>query len=114
MTNVYPAVTISGVVTSFIPLTTTYTPTPSCTEQYRLNGRSLVAFDPGYGLDIDSEVVCAPSAVTTWWEQGRFGHGDDADHTAVSIGPLTCPDEWSTVVTSVKDVSSTQLMCCPS
>ncbi|KAI1498314.1 hypothetical protein F5X99DRAFT_393968 [Biscogniauxia marginata] len=114
MEDLYPAETTSGVVTSFIPLTSVFTPTAECTSYFRLNGPSLVAFDPGYGLDIDTNVRCLPSAVTTWWEQGRFGDAGDGDHTAVSIGPLTCPNEWSTVASSVKDGSSTLAMCCPS
>ncbi|KAI0016764.1 hypothetical protein F4780DRAFT_661830 [Xylariomycetidae sp. FL0641] len=110
----YPAETSHDVVTSFLPLTTTYTPSPSCSGVYRLNGPSLVAFDPGYGVDIDPSVQCAPPVMTTWWEQGRFGNGDQEGHTAVSIGPLICPDEWSTVASSVKDKTSTLAMCCPS
>ncbi|KAI1490880.1 hypothetical protein F5X96DRAFT_512519 [Biscogniauxia mediterranea] len=113
MTNIYPAETLSGTVTSFIPLTTIFTPTAGCTEFFRLNGPSLVAFDPGYGLDIDIDVRCLPSAVTTWWEQGLFGDASDGTHTAVSIGPLICPDKWATVASSIKDSSSTLAMCCP-
>lgn len=114
MTSLYPAETNSGVVTSWIPLTTVFTPSASCTSQFRLDGPSLVAFDPGYGLDIDSNAECAPPAVTTWWEQGRLGGGDGNGHTAVSIGPLTCPDEWTTVASSTSQGSSTAFMCCPS
>lgn len=113
MTTVYPAVTSNGAVTSFVPLTTTFTPSTGCSEYFRLNGPSLVAFDPGYGLDIDTNVRCLPSAVTTWWEQGRLG-GDDEGHTAISLGPLVCPDEWRTVASSIDDKSSTLAMCCPS
>lgn len=113
MTAVYPAVTSNGDVTSFIPLTTLFRPSSKCSEYFRLNGPSLVVFDPGYGLDIDSDVRCVPSAVTTWWEQARLGFNGD-DHTAISIGPLTCPYEWETVATSVENGSSTLAMCCPS
>ncbi|KAI1130983.1 hypothetical protein F5Y10DRAFT_99933 [Nemania abortiva] len=113
MTTLYPAVTSSGGVISFIPLTTTFTPSAECSGYFRLNGPSLVAFDPGYGLDIDTDVICVPSAVTTWWEQARLGVNGD-DHTAISIGPLTCPYKWETVATSIENGSSTVAMCCPS
>ncbi|KAI1409709.1 hypothetical protein F5Y13DRAFT_203117 [Hypoxylon sp. FL1857] len=113
MTTLYPAVTSSGAVTSFVPLTTIFTPSDGCSGYFRQNGPSLVAFDPGYGLDIDPDVRCLPSAVTTWWEQGRLG-GDSGGHTAISLGPLVCPYEWQTVVTSIEDTSSTLAMCCPS
>ncbi|KAF1951066.1 hypothetical protein CC80DRAFT_216566 [Byssothecium circinans] len=68
-----PAETNSGEVTSWIPLSSVYTPSAGCESIFRLNGPSLVAFDPGYGLDINTAVKCAPSAVTTWWEQARLG-----------------------------------------
>ncbi|KAI0965894.1 hypothetical protein F4678DRAFT_310512 [Xylaria arbuscula] len=113
MTTLYPAATSDGAVTSFLPLTSLFTPSAECSDYFRLNGPSLVAFDPGYGLDIDPQVRCVPSAVTTWWEQGRLGVNDD-DHTAISLGPLVCPYEWKTVATSVEDKSSTVAMCCPS
>ncbi|KAI3324154.1 hypothetical protein HD806DRAFT_61599 [Xylariaceae sp. AK1471] len=113
MTQLYPAETSSGVVTSFIPLTTVFTHSVDCSSYFRKNGPSLVAFDPGYGLDIDSNVRCVPSAVTTWWEQGLFGESNDEGHTAVSLGPLMCPDAWATVVSSIKNGISTHAMCCP-
>jgi hypothetical protein len=106
------AQTRNGEVTSWIPLTTTFTPSAGCESVFRLNGPSLVAFDPGYGLDIDSGVRCVPPAVTTWWEQARLGVGGD-EHTAISIQPLTCPYEWTTVGTYTED-KTTQIMCCPS
>ncbi|KAF2084082.1 hypothetical protein K490DRAFT_49939 [Saccharata proteae CBS 121410] len=109
----YTAETISGEVTQYIPLTTTWTASSDCSRSFRQDGPSLVAFDPGYGLGIDSAVICQPPAVTTWWNQGLLG-GGAADHTAVSIMPMTCPAGWSTVVTSVKDGVSTLAMCCPS
>jgi hypothetical protein len=83
-------------VTSWIPLTSIFTPSSRCESIFRLNGPSLVAFDPGYGLDINTAVKCAPSAVTSWWEQARLGVGGD-EHMALSIQPLTCPHLWTTV-----------------
>ncbi|KAF2442019.1 hypothetical protein P171DRAFT_487282 [Karstenula rhodostoma CBS 690.94] len=100
-------------VTSWIPLTAVFTPSSGCESAFRLNGSSLVAFDPGYGLDIDPAVKCVPSAVTTWWEQARLGVGG-SEHTALSIQPLTCPYLWTTVATFIKDSTTTQIMCCPS
>ncbi|KAE8353758.1 hypothetical protein BDV28DRAFT_132534 [Aspergillus coremiiformis] len=111
--TLYPAETNGDTVTSFIPLTTAWPSSSGCASYFRLNGPSLMAYDPGYGLDIDKNVVCAPPAVTTWWEQGLLG-GGRAQHTAVSIGPLTCPEDFSTVVSSIKNGSSTLAMCCPS
>jgi hypothetical protein len=101
-------------VTSWIPLTAVFTPPPGCESTFRLIGDPgsgvLMAFDPGYGLDVDTAVKCAPSAVTTWWEHGRLGENEK---TRVSIQPLTCPYLWTTVATMVRDSSTTQAMCCP-
>lgn len=112
-TTLYPPETDGGTVTSFIPLTTAWASSSGCESYFRLNGPSLMAYDPGYGLEIDKDVRCAPPAVTTWWEQGLLGGGGEY-HTAVSIGPMTCPEAFSTVVTSAKDGTSTLAMCCPS
>ncbi|RHZ72042.1 hypothetical protein CDV55_106432 [Aspergillus turcosus] len=111
--TLYPAETNAGTVTSFIPLTTAWPSSSGCGSYFRLDGPSLMAYDPGYGLAIDTNVICAPPAVTTWWEQGLLDGGNQY-HTAVSIGPMTCPEAFSTVVTSVKDGISTLAMCCPS
>ncbi|KAL4745270.1 hypothetical protein BDW72DRAFT_61896 [Aspergillus terricola var. indicus] len=110
--TLYPAETNGDEVTSFIPLTTAWPSSSGCASYFRLNGPSLMAFDPGYGLEINTDVRCCPPAVTTWWNQGLLGGGYE-DHTAVSIGPMTCPEDWSTVVSSVRDHSSTLAMCCP-
>ncbi|KAK8088163.1 hypothetical protein PG997_003124 [Apiospora hydei] len=119
MTTPYPPATdAAGTVTIFVPLTTTFTAASSCSTLFRQNGPSLVAYDPGYGLDIHTRAgggKCAPGAVTTWWEQARLGfNDDDGHHTAASLGPLTCPDGWSTLASSRKDAQSTVAMCCPS
>jgi hypothetical protein len=113
MSSPYPAETNGGVVTSWIPLTTSFASVSGCSNSYMLEGPSLVAFDPGYGLSINSDATCQPSAVTTWWKQARLGGGSGSGHTAVSILPLTCPDGWSTVATSISDSTTTQAMCCP-
>lgn len=109
----YPAETNSGTVTSYLPLTTAWPSSSGCASIYRLNGPSLVAWDPGYGLDVNSDVVCDAPEVTTWWEQGLLGNGGTLP-TRISLGPFTCPEAFSTMKSSVKDASSTLVMCCPS
>ncbi|PYI23511.1 hypothetical protein BO99DRAFT_439794 [Aspergillus violaceofuscus CBS 115571] len=109
----YPAKTNSGTVTSYLPLTTAWPSSSGCASIYRLNGPSLVAWDPGYGLDVNSDVVCDAPEVTTWWEQGLLENGGTLP-TRVSLGPFTCPEAFSTMKSSVKDAFSTLEMCCPS
>ena len=113
MSIIYPAETNNGVVTSWIPLSTAWPSSSGCADSFRLDGPSLMAFDPGYGLNVNPSVTCEPPEVTTWWEQGLLGGGDSSGHTAVSIGPLVCPESFVTVATSIKNYSSTLAMCCP-
>ncbi|KAF1827946.1 uncharacterized protein K489DRAFT_32124 [Dissoconium aciculare CBS 342.82] len=104
--------TQGGTVTSFLPLTTTYTAPASCSSIFQLEGPDLVAFDPAYALRVDSKVVCNPSAVTSWWLQALLGV-NTADHTDIQLGPLVCPSGWQTLASSVSDKSSTFAFCCP-
>lgn len=46
----------------FVPLTTTFAAIPSCSTLFWQNGPSLVAYDPGYGLDIDTRADGPPGA----------------------------------------------------
>ncbi|KAJ5628946.1 hypothetical protein N7490_011174 [Penicillium lividum] len=108
-----PAQTDGSTITSFVPLTTVYTFPSSCSTKYRLDGPSLMAFDPAYGIDVQTGVDCVPPAQTTWWESEVVtGTGDYT--TVRSIGPIECPSDWSTLATSIKDSTSTAVMCCPS
>lgn len=94
MLIIYPAETNNGVVTSWIPLSTAWPSSSGCADSFRLDGLSLMAFDPGYSLNVNPSVTCEPPEVTTWWEQGLLGGGDSSGHTAVSIGPLVCPESF--------------------
>lgn len=113
--SLYPAETNSGVVTSFIPLTTTWKPPSSCLTKFRLDGPSLMAFDPAYGLDNDVEpgAICGSPEMTTRWEQGLLGQGGSYK-TRLSIGPMECPKGWSTLASSTRDSISVLQTCRPS
>lgn len=108
-----PQETNIGEATAWIPLTTAFSWSSACTGQFRLDGPSLMAFDPGYGLEVDTNVICQPPAVTTWWEQAKLGVATKAGHTAASLQPMVCPMGFSTLASSVKDLSSTLALCCP-
>lgn len=99
------AETNGGVVTSWIPLTTVFTPPSGCESSFRFVG-SLLAFASNYGGIANK---CVAPAVTSWWEQV-----DRDGSTITSIQPLTCPYLWTTATTVVTDSTSTQIMCCPS
>ena len=71
---------------------------------------AIAGWDPGYGLDVAPDTTCHPKPVTTWWNNGRLG-GNSL--TIVSLGPMSCPEAYSTARTSVKDQYSTMVACCP-
>ncbi|KAI9662259.1 MAG: hypothetical protein M1821_008426 [Bathelium mastoideum] len=103
-----------GNFTSYIPLTTTFTPPASCTSLFWDSGPSLQAFAPGYGLSIDLNAQCVPPAMTTFWEQGLLFPGGARQHTVISAGPVVCPKGWTTADRSTSDSTSVQINCCPS
>ncbi|KAB8255638.1 hypothetical protein BDV32DRAFT_141838 [Aspergillus pseudonomiae] len=108
--TLYPPETNDKRVTSWIPLTTAWRMPPDCSTYFRIDGPSLIAFDPRTDLEGDPSIGCAPSEIAISWKQVALVHPD----TANSLGPLTCPDYLHTVGTSVKDGSSTLAICCPS
>ncbi|KAI1778186.1 hypothetical protein F4818DRAFT_289064 [Hypoxylon cercidicola] len=103
--------TNTGVVTSWIPITTAHPTHPGCESLiWKYNPTVLAAWDPGYGVEVDTDATCLPKPVTTWWLQDRFG---PIKETVLSIGPVTCPQDYYTATTSKKDDSSTYVACCP-
>ncbi|PWY90679.1 hypothetical protein BO70DRAFT_283656, partial [Aspergillus heteromorphus CBS 117.55] len=109
----YPPVTSTSTVTSYMPLTTVFTPPSGCENSFRLDGPSLMGWDPGYMLDVNSDARCCPPQMVTWWEQALLG-GGGTDATEMSIGPFTGPESWPTVASSIYNSYSTLWMCCPS
>jgi hypothetical protein len=102
--------THSGVVTSWVPITTAYPTVQGCDSLYwSVVANTVAAWDPGYGLNV-ADSSCLPRPATTWWNQGLLGENPQ---TKFSIGPITCPQAYYTARTSVKDSSSTLVGCCP-
>ena len=109
-TTTYPPVTHGGTVTSWIPLTTAFPYSQGCESCFWSYVQStLAAWDPGVGISADTNLHCVPPAVTTWWDQDRLGDL----LTTTSIGPLTCPESFTTGATSVENGISTWIACCP-
>lgn len=108
-----PPESTSGTLTSWIPLVTPYSGhAPQCSTKFWqwATDRELVAWDPGFGISVSKDLRCVPEAATTVWDQDRLGSNSD---TIVSIGPITCPEAFSQVATSVIDASRTMVACCP-
>ncbi|KAI1104752.1 hypothetical protein F4804DRAFT_176767 [Jackrogersella minutella] len=100
-----------GVVTSWIPITTAYPHQAGCENfLWKFVPTVIAAWDPGYGLSVNPEATCLPKPVTTWWLQDRLG---PTTETILSIGPITCPEDYYTATASAKDSSSTFVACCP-
>lgn len=103
--------TNGGVVTSWTPVTTEFTAPSECSSLKLANNPQLyAAWDPGYGVSVDTRYTCHPKAVTTWWLANKLG---DNPATVVSLGPISCPSEYQTAQSSVKDATSTMVYCCP-
>ncbi|CRK20542.1 hypothetical protein BN1723_000359 [Verticillium longisporum] len=100
--------------TIWIPLTTAYPCHTSCSSLFwRLDKEDspIVAWDPGYELWVDPSASCQPAAVSSWW------HAEDRDEDIVqtrwSLGPLVCPEAYTTATTSDAGAGSTLVGCCP-
>ncbi|KAI1389906.1 uncharacterized protein F4822DRAFT_217909 [Hypoxylon trugodes] len=103
--------TNSGTVTSWIPIPTTHPHQPGCESSlWKFVPNTIAAWDPGYGISVSTSPTCLPKPVTTWWLQDRFG---PIAETVLSIGPVTCPQDYYTATASAKDSSSTLIACCP-
>jgi hypothetical protein len=54
-------------------------------------------------------IQCLAPPATSWWRQDWLSNS----LTTWSLGPITCPEAYTTATTSVQD-SSTFVACCPS
>ncbi|KAI0179229.1 hypothetical protein GGR52DRAFT_297444 [Hypoxylon sp. FL1284] len=103
--------TNDDVVTSWVPITTAYPTQPGCANLlWKYVPNTIAGWDPGYGISVDTRASCLPNAVTTWWLQD---HNGPIKETVLSIGPVTCPQDYYTATVSKKDALSTFVACCP-
>lgn len=107
----YSLETTSGTTTSWLPLTTVYPIVNGCDQLFRQIPEGLLGYDPNYGKTIDPRYSCAPPQATAWWEQ--LNGNTQTYNGNIEIGPVTCPQSWRVVQTSIKDSVSTYSMCCP-
>ncbi|KAH8702442.1 hypothetical protein BGW36DRAFT_336927 [Talaromyces proteolyticus] len=119
--------TTDNIVTSFVPLYSTFTPDPNCyTADFHNNLAEqfdyvLVAFDPNYGYYIgSSSVTCVPTEVVDWYRNRLVPTDTTAPAqttslaTVTSLMPVICPDGWYTARTSADQPTRMQVTCCPS
>jgi hypothetical protein len=109
-TATHPAETnAAGVVTSWLPVTTAWPSQAGCEQaiysQPGVGGKAIV-FDPFFAEDISAGLTCLPPAATLWWHQSDT-------KTTYSLGPLACPEAYSTGGTGLVSAGSTMIVCCP-
>lgn len=113
--NAHPPETNSGIVTSWLAVASAWPAVPQCsTEIYSQigtgDGLAAIAFDPVFGESISTQVTCLPPFATSWWNQ----QAQTPLQTVTSIGPLVCPQLYTTAATSALNSASTFVACCPS
>jgi len=112
-TTTRPPETNGGVVTTWLPVTSAWFSVSQCAtaiySQQGGVGAVAIAFDPFYGLSIDTQLTCLPPAVTSWWNQVQ----QTPAQTVTSLGPLVCPSQYTTGGSSIIDLISTSIACCP-
>lgn len=116
-----PPETTSGIVTAWIPLTTTAPPpysacwNESFTNDYDTHAFDSVpvAFDPDFGFQNGSSyIICQPDEVASWFHHPTASSTTGDFATVTSIQPVVCPSMWSTAFTSTVR-NSVQVTCCP-
>lgn len=100
----HPPETNRGVVTSYLPVPSWSSVSGCSAEIY--SDVLFVALNPFYGQDILKTITCLPQAATLWWQQS-------GSQTTTELGPLTCPDLYTTASTSVVNAYTTFVACCP-
>lgn len=97
-------------VTSWIPVTAAWPSQSGCAEALMDIGGLIVAWDPKFGISVNTNLDCLPPAATNWALQSDLG---SQGNTISSLGPMVCPEAYYTVTTSVKDQDSTFAAYCP-
>ncbi|ERF75040.1 hypothetical protein EPUS_04822 [Endocarpon pusillum Z07020] len=106
--------THNGTTTSWLPLITAPPTDSRCSSHlYSPDGahHTLVACDPH--LEAVANITCLPREAVEWYTQNNLPYGATTG-VVTSLGPMICPDGYTTASTSKKDRSSTMVFCCPS
>jgi hypothetical protein len=107
------AETHTGTTTSWMPLITAPPIDPRCNDHlYSPDDtyHTLVAFEPH--LEAAANITCLPHEAAKWYTQKNLPFGAKSG-TVTSLGPMVCPNGYTTASTSRKDVTSTMIFCCP-
>jgi len=104
--------TVNGAVTAWLPLSTPGVLIPACSSQIYAQVLGFFAFNPLFGLSISPNApTCLPTEVTASWSQQL----EPKVPTTTLLGPtFVCPAAYSAVTTIMVDITSQQILCCPS
>lgn len=105
MASTHPLETHNGAVTIWLPITTAWPSQPQCASIMSGTYNAVAYGIPSLNLP-KNPPSCLPPQWTSWWTQNNSA-------TITSLGPFTCPQQWSTVSTFEVDGSSTLVLCCP-
>ena len=112
MATFHPVETNAGTTTTWIPITTELPLVPACSAAiYSQQGDQgkLIAFDPFYyTIDTTFTTACIPPEATEWWNQPINSS------IVSSLGPITCPEAYTTAFNISASSGSTRVGCCPS
>jgi hypothetical protein len=107
-------VSFRGTTTAWLAMTTSLSADPRCSNHvYNHNAEqpSLIAFDPHLGGAAD--ITCLPPAATEWLFQ-KAQSPRTTEETVKILGPMSCPDAYTTASMSLRNEQSTLVYCCPS
>jgi hypothetical protein len=114
-------ITVSGTVTSYLPLTTAWPSYSGCASQIIDNdpGTTVTALfvnDPKYANVVAGAPTCLPPEVSSWWYQSETDSGQQRPTVTLLGGyDFTCPEFYSTVYSSTAaNLLTTAIGCCPS
>jgi hypothetical protein len=109
----HPPEVNAGTTTSWLSMSTAWPSIPGCQSSFwMLKPTHLAAWNPGYGIYVQQGLSCQPPQVTSWWDENHM-NGIDTIATQFSLGPVVCPQAYTTATTTVNVDSSTFVGCCP-
>ncbi|KAH6663181.1 hypothetical protein B0J14DRAFT_662169 [Halenospora varia] len=117
MATTRPAETRSSlaVVTSWLPVTSHPYQEGCSSAIWAVNGlgpgNQGYVFDIPYGLIVNTSLKCQPEAFSAIWLSEYYKVGGSL--TTWKAGPLTCPEAYETMTTSVVNSQTTSIFCGP-
>ncbi|KAH8667617.1 hypothetical protein BGZ60DRAFT_564800 [Tricladium varicosporioides] len=105
----HPPLTFAGTTTTYLPLTSAWPSINQCNSDiYWIPDGSAVIYDPSIGAS-NTLLRCLPPEATQWWLQSK----PTPQFTVTSLGPVVCPQAYTTAFTRIEGEGTTLVACCP-